>query len=99
MTGAGCLSRVMGPVFVTHIYEEYGTVWTFGMTSVMMAASLLWLWYFQERLEPKELAAVEKDESMEQEMKELVVADDLGEKQNGVGREGSKFMITNSSKY
>ncbi|XP_066253732.1 major facilitator superfamily domain-containing protein 8 [Euwallacea similis] len=54
MTGSGCLSRVMGPVFVTHVYKEYGTVWTFGMTSVMMAVSLLWLWYFQKRLEPKD---------------------------------------------
>lgn len=72
MTGSGCLSRVMGPVFVTHIYEQYGTRWTFGMTSVMMAVSLLWLWYFQKRLEPKEPAELDKIQPDDVEMNELV---------------------------
>ncbi|XP_050313323.1 major facilitator superfamily domain-containing protein 8 [Anthonomus grandis grandis] len=76
ITGAGCLSRVMGPIFVTHVYEEYGTVWTFGMTSVMMAISLVWLWYFDKRLEPKDPTVQknpDKEETLkEQEMQELV---------------------------
>ncbi|CAG9769661.1 unnamed protein product [Ceutorhynchus assimilis] len=73
MTGSGCLSRVMGPVFVTHVYEEYGTVWTFGMTSAMMAVSLLWLWYFEKRLEPKEPLTLENCCLAEQELKDLTV--------------------------
>lgn len=56
MTGSGCLSRVMGPVFVTYIYEEYGTIWTFGFTTVMMFICLIWLVFFRkifELVEPK----------------------------------------------
>ncbi|XP_032290420.1 major facilitator superfamily domain-containing protein 8 isoform X2 [Drosophila virilis] len=43
MTGAGCLSRVMGPVFVGSIYTRLGTYWTFGFTSIMMLISMIWL--------------------------------------------------------
>lgn len=54
MTASGCLSRVMGPVFVTYIYEEYGTIWTFGSTSVMMCVCLLWLLIFSEAIQQVE---------------------------------------------
>ncbi|KAH8270167.1 hypothetical protein KR018_005096 [Drosophila ironensis] len=43
MTGSGCLSRVLGPVFVGSIYTRLGTNWTFGVTAVMMLVSMLWL--------------------------------------------------------
>ncbi|CAH0552806.1 unnamed protein product [Brassicogethes aeneus] len=59
ITGSGCLSRVMGPVFVTYIYEEYGTVHTFILTTVMMAACLLWLTLFTKSLVPKDLVVNE----------------------------------------
>ncbi|KAF7271162.1 CLN7/MFS domain-containing 8 [Rhynchophorus ferrugineus] len=67
LVGSGCCSRVMGPVFVTYIYEEFGTLWTYCLTSSMMMGSLLWLFFFRKRLEPKNLA-IEKD----RELKELV---------------------------
>ena len=67
MTGSGCLSRVMGPVFVTHIYEEFGTVWTFGLTAVMMVLCLLWLLYFNKTLIPVEIIV----EPEGQELKEI----------------------------
>uniref|UniRef100_A0A182SHI1 Major facilitator superfamily (MFS) profile domain-containing protein n=1 Tax=Anopheles maculatus TaxID=74869 RepID=A0A182SHI1_9DIPT len=44
MTGSGCLSRALGPVFLSTIYTKYGLYWTFGSTAVMMAATMLWLW-------------------------------------------------------
>jgi ceroid-lipofuscinosis MFS transporter 7 len=44
MTGSGCLSRVLGPVFGSYIYVRLGTYWTFGITTVMMAANMVWLW-------------------------------------------------------
>lgn len=50
MTGSGCLSRVMGPVFVSFIYTEYGTIWTFSMTTVMMIFSMIWLYLFLNKL-------------------------------------------------
>lgn len=43
MTGSGCLSRVLGPVFVGSIYTRLGTNWTFGVTSFMMLVSMFWL--------------------------------------------------------
>ncbi|XP_036325798.1 major facilitator superfamily domain-containing protein 8-like isoform X1 [Rhagoletis pomonella] len=52
MTGAGCLSRVLGPVFVGVIYTRYGTYWTFGITSVMMLVAMIWLLLSKKRLIP-----------------------------------------------
>ncbi|XP_017128563.1 major facilitator superfamily domain-containing protein 8 [Drosophila elegans] len=43
MTGSGCLSRVLGPIFVGSIYTRLGTYWTFGVTSIMMLVSMFWL--------------------------------------------------------
>ncbi|XP_055705304.1 major facilitator superfamily domain-containing protein 8 isoform X3 [Phlebotomus papatasi] len=68
MTGSGCLSRVLGPVFVGYIYTRLGTYWTFGVTTVMMAVAMVWLCMFCDRLVPPELdhlptpAAVELQE-------------------------------------
>ncbi|XP_069696641.1 major facilitator superfamily domain-containing protein 8 [Periplaneta americana] len=58
MTGAGCLSRVLGPVFVSSIYTRYGTIWTFGITTIMMAASMVWLQLVDKRLVPPELLPI-----------------------------------------
>uniref|UniRef100_A0A182WEZ9 Major facilitator superfamily (MFS) profile domain-containing protein n=1 Tax=Anopheles minimus TaxID=112268 RepID=A0A182WEZ9_9DIPT len=52
MTGSGCLSRALGPVFLSTIYTKYGLYWTFGSTAVMMAATMLCLWQMRERLVP-----------------------------------------------
>ncbi|XP_037937280.1 major facilitator superfamily domain-containing protein 8 isoform X2 [Teleopsis dalmanni] len=52
MTGSGCLSRVMGPVFVGSIYTRLGTYWTFGFTSIMMLVSMIWLLFSNNRLIP-----------------------------------------------
>lgn len=55
MTGAGCLSRFMGPVFVSFIYTRYGTIWTFSITTVMMTISMVWLQIVEKRLVPPDL--------------------------------------------
>lgn len=47
MTGSGCFSRVLGPVFVGSIYTRLGTYWTFGTTSLMMFVAMIWLWYYK----------------------------------------------------
>ncbi|EAT38955.1 AAEL009195-PA [Aedes aegypti] len=54
MTGSGCLSRALGPVFLSTIYTKLGLYWTFGSTAVMMAATMLWLWLVRDRLIPPE---------------------------------------------
>lgn len=51
ITGSGCFSRVIGPIFVVYIYTHYGTIWTFSSTAVMMAVSMIWLHIFSRRLE------------------------------------------------
>ncbi|KAL3276812.1 hypothetical protein HHI36_012174 [Cryptolaemus montrouzieri] len=68
LTGAGCLSRVLGPVCVTHIYEGYGTIWTFGLTSAMMVVSLIWLIYFEKEITPVEIVAMDEES---QELKDV----------------------------
>lgn len=50
MTGAGCASRVLGPVFVGLIYTRLGTYHTFGITGAMLLISMLWLQFVSERL-------------------------------------------------
>lgn len=47
ITGAGCFSRIMGPVCVGYVYTRHGTYWTFGFTTVMMVVAMLWMWVFR----------------------------------------------------
>lgn len=58
MTGAGCASRVLGPVFVGFIYTRLGTYHTFGITGVMLIVSMLWLQLVNKRLIAPELKKV-----------------------------------------
>lgn len=50
MTGSGCLSRVLGPVFVSYVYTEFGTIWTFSITTGMMFAAMVWLHFVTSRI-------------------------------------------------
>ncbi|KAJ8683368.1 hypothetical protein QAD02_019160 [Eretmocerus hayati] len=52
MTGAGCLSRVMGPVVVAYVYTRLGIYQTFGVTGLMLVLCMLWLAILNERLVP-----------------------------------------------
>ncbi|XP_031841265.1 CLN7/MFS domain-containing 8 [Nomia melanderi] len=52
MTGAGCASRVLGPVFVSVIYTRFGTYHTFGVTGLMLILCMLWLRIVDKRLIP-----------------------------------------------
>ena len=60
MTGAGCASRVLGPVFVSVIYTRFGTYHTFGITGLTLLVSMLWLQLADKRLIPLKIAS--KDE-------------------------------------
>ena len=33
LTAAGSFARILGPIFVSEIYKEYGTYWTYGLCS------------------------------------------------------------------
>ena len=41
LTAAGSLARICGPVFVSEIYKEFGTYWTYGLTAISLALAIL----------------------------------------------------------
>ncbi|XP_063989056.1 major facilitator superfamily domain-containing protein 8 [Diachasmimorpha longicaudata] len=43
LTGTGCASRVLGPVFVGHVYTVWGTYHTFGITGITLIVGIVWL--------------------------------------------------------
>lgn len=49
-TGAGCVSRIFGPLAVGSIYTRYGTTWTFTVTCAMMIFPMIWLYKLRKRL-------------------------------------------------
>lgn len=55
LTGAGCLSRVLGPVFVSMVYARLGPDATFGSTAGLTLAALLLLRLVYNRLRPPDL--------------------------------------------
>ncbi|XP_076752228.1 CLN7/MFS domain-containing 8 isoform X2 [Xylocopa sonorina] len=52
MTGAGCASRVLGPIFVSVIYTRFGTYHTFSVTGITLIVCMVWLQIVNERLIP-----------------------------------------------
>ena len=59
MTGAGCLSRALGPVFLSLVYTRWGTYPTFGITGATLIIAMVWLQLVYKRLTP--LTAVTKN--------------------------------------
>lgn len=55
MTGSGCLSRVMGPVFVGYVYSRLGPIWTFSITTGVMIVSMAWIQIVSNRLIPPDI--------------------------------------------
>ena len=55
LTGAGCLSRALGPVFVSAVYARRGPVATFGSTAALTLAALAALRVVYSRLRPPPL--------------------------------------------
>lgn len=54
-TGAGCVSRIFGPLAVGSFYTRYGTTWIFSVTCAMMVFPMIWLYFLQNRLQIKEV--------------------------------------------
>lgn len=54
MTGAGCVSRILGPICVGIIYNRYGTYHTFGVTGATLVLCIIWLQIVDKRLIPLE---------------------------------------------
>ena len=52
LTASGSLARVLGPIFVSYIYQYYGTYWTFGLETGSMVISALITLLAYKRLVP-----------------------------------------------
>ena len=52
LTAAGSLARICGPVFVSEIYKEFGTYWTYGTTAGSFVAAALVTLLTYKRLIP-----------------------------------------------
>lgn len=61
MTGAGCASRVLGPIFVSVIYTRFGTYHTFSVTGLTLIVCMIWLQIVNERLVPPKVTIPPKD--------------------------------------
>lgn len=57
LTGAGCLSRALGPVFVSAVYARRGPDATFGSTAALTLAALAALRLLYGRLRAPPLPA------------------------------------------
>lgn len=72
ITGAGCLSRILGPVCVGYVYTRHGTYPTFGGTTIMMIIAMIWLWFYRHRLiVPDDIADI-KSNGRDVEMNDIV---------------------------
>ena len=60
LTGVGSLSRIAGPVFVSYVYTDYGTYWTFGTLAIGMLFSLIELLFLYKRLIPMNIPTGKK---------------------------------------
>lgn len=94
MTGAGCLSRVLGPVCVGSIYTRLGTYWTFGMTGAMMMISMVWLLLFRKRLIPP---VVEKHPPVEMQPLNVVLLEN-GQKEISLETNNANEGVEHESK-
>ncbi|XP_055855340.1 major facilitator superfamily domain-containing protein 8 isoform X1 [Episyrphus balteatus] len=94
MTGAGCLSRVLGPICVGSIYTRFGTYWTFGMTGTMMMISMVWLLLFKQRLIPPE---VEKHAPVEMQPLNVVLLEN-GQKDSTLETNSNNEVLNQESK-
>lgn len=55
LTASGCLSRVLGPVFVGYIYSQLGPIWTFSITLFIDIISMILIFIVNKRLIPAKL--------------------------------------------
>ncbi|XP_047495157.1 major facilitator superfamily domain-containing protein 8-like [Penaeus chinensis] len=60
LTGVGSFSRIMGPIFVSYVYTNLGTRWTFGILTVSMVLAEVVLMAMFPRLVPMKVPTLEE---------------------------------------
>ena len=53
LTLCGSLSRVVGPIAVSWIYEKQGTYWAFGVIIIVLVVAILLVLISYPKLKPK----------------------------------------------
>ena len=53
LTLCGSLSRVVGPIAVSYIYEELGTYWAYGIIIIVLSLALIMILLSYSKLKPK----------------------------------------------
>lgn len=78
MTGAGCFSRVLGPIFISFVYTRFGTYYTFGFIACVMVACMIWLSIVRDKLVPPTFGKqdVEMVEILSDKLKQQKTEDD-----------------------
>jgi len=51
MLAAGSMSRIIGPVIIVSGYTNFGTTWTFAVTTAFMTIPMAWLYIVRNRLD------------------------------------------------
>jgi len=73
LTAAGSFARILGPIFVSYIYERFGTYWTFGLCAASLGLATIVTLLTYKRLIPIE----ERIEKMDKEADGLTSTDKL----------------------
>ena len=68
ITAAGSFARILGPIFVSEIYKEFGTYWTYGLTALSLALATLGTVLTYKRLIPLEMRMNRNEQEQETEV-------------------------------
>ena len=60
LTACGGMSRILGPIFVSHVYTFYGTYVTFGALTLAMVLAMLELTLLRKRLVPLKISKIQE---------------------------------------
>ncbi|CAH0399951.1 unnamed protein product [Chilo suppressalis] len=93
LTGAGCVSRALGPVFVAAVYARRGPDATFGITAALTFAALAALRCVYKRLRPPPPPAIAAN-APAQELTALVNGDAAPDSEDAEKGNGSAVNIT-----
>lgn len=53
MLSGGSLCRIIGPVIIVSGYTNFGTIWTFSITTLLMLTPIIWFYVLRKRLIPE----------------------------------------------
>jgi ceroid-lipofuscinosis MFS transporter 7 len=61
LTATGCCARVVGPIFITYVYNASGLYLTFGLVEILMVISLVLVLVTYRKLVPLKVEGLEME--------------------------------------